>query len=202
LTASKIIALDCDGVLLDYNAAYPRAWERAFGELPQLRNPHGYSPFVRWGIPRLDGIELDRLRACFDEEFWSTIPAIPSALEACRVLVNQGYQLVCVTALSDRFAEARTQNLRSHGFPIKRVITTKGDAVSGSPKATALNALKPDAFVDDYLPYMVGVDPRIHRALVMRDPDGSPNVGEYMVLVDSQHSNLLSFAEQWQSQQR
>lgn len=28
-----IIAVDADGVLLDYNRAYANAWERAFGSL-------------------------------------------------------------------------------------------------------------------------------------------------------------------------
>jgi hypothetical protein len=35
----KIIALDADGVLLDYNFAYAKAWERVFGALPEERNP-------------------------------------------------------------------------------------------------------------------------------------------------------------------
>jgi beta-phosphoglucomutase-like phosphatase (HAD superfamily) len=34
----EIIALDCDGVLLDYAAAYPAAWKAAFGEDLVLKN--------------------------------------------------------------------------------------------------------------------------------------------------------------------
>jgi phosphoglycolate phosphatase-like HAD superfamily hydrolase len=33
-----IIALDADGVLLDYDAAYRGAWERAFGESRHIKN--------------------------------------------------------------------------------------------------------------------------------------------------------------------
>jgi len=34
-----IIALDADGVLLDYHHAYARAWAEAFGHPPALRDP-------------------------------------------------------------------------------------------------------------------------------------------------------------------
>ena len=37
-----IIALDADGVLLDYNRAYAGAWERAFGQRPAEADPHAY----------------------------------------------------------------------------------------------------------------------------------------------------------------
>ena len=46
-TQAKLIALDADGVLLDYNLAYASAWECAFGVRPQLRDPQAY-----WAIDR------------------------------------------------------------------------------------------------------------------------------------------------------
>jgi beta-phosphoglucomutase-like phosphatase (HAD superfamily) len=55
---SKTIALDCDGVLLDYALAYGGAWKRAFGEEPVLRSPDSYWPMDRWGTPRLSGSTL------------------------------------------------------------------------------------------------------------------------------------------------
>lgn len=141
--------------------------------------------------------ELQKLKACFDEEFWSTIPAISGALEACELLASRGYELVCVTALSQQFAPARLKNLKDLGFPIERVIATPGDSSQGSPKARALLELAPIAFGDDFLPYMIGVDERIHRALITRDPVGSPNVGAEMLTMNSTHGDLLSFANWW-----
>lgn len=190
------IALDCDGVLLDYSTAYGAAWQRAFGEHPTLQDPHAYWPMDRWDVPRLDGEALQRFRAVFDEEFWSTIPPVAGAVEACNILVTNGYQLVCVTALDDRFAAARTKNLRDLGFPIHHVITTGSDSTVKSPKAAALSDLKPVAFVDDYAPYMIGID-GIHKALVMRDPVGSPNTAAALAHSDSQHADLLDFARWW-----
>lgn len=193
----KTIAIDGDGVLLDYNVAYAHAWQRAFGEFPSLRNPNAYWPMDRWAVQHLTGAPLERLRAAFDEDFWSSIPAVPGALEACELLTGLGYELVCITALDERFSRARAQNLQSLGFPIARVVTTDNIATTRSPKANVLNTLKPDAFVDDYAPYLVGVDPSIHLALILRDPDGSPNTGKLLQLPNSQHSDLLDFARWW-----
>jgi hypothetical protein len=77
------------------------------------------------------------------------------------------------------------------------VHATDNVLTEASPKADTLNALKPVAFVDDFLPYFVGVTPSIHRALVLREPSGSPNVGDLLVHIDSQHADLASFSRWW-----
>lgn len=193
----RTIALDADGVLLDYHDAYADAWAKAFGARPIVRDPAAYWPIDRWKVRRLQGDELTTFRACFDEQFWSTIPAIDGALEACHALVAAGYELVCVTAMERRYEGARLRNLRSHGFPISRVIATDSLSSDISPKAEALSDLGPVAFVDDYLPYMHGIPDTIHTALVLRESNGSPNQGSALACVDSQHANLADFARWW-----
>jgi beta-phosphoglucomutase-like phosphatase (HAD superfamily) len=37
-----VIALDADGVLLNYHVAYAKAWESAFGEKPKMKDPLAY----------------------------------------------------------------------------------------------------------------------------------------------------------------
>ncbi|MDD0813380.1 HAD family hydrolase [Curvibacter sp. HBC28] len=192
-----LIALDADGVLLDFNLAYGRSWEKAFGVKPRLVNPNAYWAVDRWGVPRLTGAALDRLRATFDDEFWTTVPAIDGAIDACHTLCEAGYELVCVSALPSKFEAARLKNLQDLGFPIKRVIATDNDQASVSPKAQVLDVLKPEAFVDDYLPYLKGVHPDIHSALILRDPHGSPNQGADLSLASSQHVNLAQFSAWW-----
>lgn len=196
--AKSIIALDADGVLLDYNLAYAGAWARAFGAYPAQKDPLAYWAMDRWQVERLAGDRLQQFRRCFDEVFWSGIPAMESAVEACQVLTRAGYELVCVTALPEQLRQARQQNLRRHGFPIERVYAVDNDAQAGcSPKARVLNALRPVAFADDYLPYLVGVDPAIHSALIMRGPNGTPNCGKDLRLAASRHGSLLEFARWW-----
>lgn len=192
-----LIALDCDGVLLDFHLGYAAAWARAFGRVPAERDPQAYWPMDRWHVERLDSAGRAQFRAVFDDHFWTTMPAIDGAREACLRLEAAGHELVCVSALSAEFERARLRNLRDLGFPIERVIATGNAVGERSPKADAIEALQPVAFVDDYAPYLRGMPGHVHTALVLRAPHGSPNVGADMALAKSQHSDLAEFVEHW-----
>lgn len=124
---------------MDYAKAYANAWAKYSGTVPVEHDPYAYWPMQRWGVPQLTGRALEDFRAHFDEVFWSSIPAVGGALKACELLANNGYELVCITALDARHALARKQNLLSLGFPITRVITTSLHAPLESPKASALS---------------------------------------------------------------
>ena len=194
--ARPSIALDADGVLLDFHLGYAGAWERAFGAHPAERDPLAYWPMDRWQVERLDDERRAHFRRHFDEEFWSTVPAIDGAVEACQRLHDAGYDLVCVSALEAEHEAARLRNLRDHGFPIERVIATGNAAGERSPKADAIDgARRRVAFVDDYLPYMRGMPGHVHTALVLRAPNGSPNVGAELALAKSVHDDLAGFVE-------
>ena len=192
-----LIALDADGVLLDFHLGYASAWQRAFGHAPAERDPLAYWPMDRWHVERLDPDRRAMFRSAFDELFWSTMPAITGALEACHRLQQAGFDLVCVSALDAEFETARLRNLRNLGFPIERVIATGNAEGARSPKADAIERLRPVAFVDDYIPYMRGVPDHVHTALVLRAPNGSPNVGTDMALAKSLHPDLEGFADHW-----
>lgn len=191
------IALDADGVLLDFHLGYAGAWERCFGVRPLERDPLAYWPMDRWQVERLDTDARARFRLHFDEHFWTTVPAVHGALEACRQLHGAGYELVCVSALDLEYEAARLRNLRELGFPIERVIATGNAEGACSPKAEAIETLRPVAFVDDYLPYLRGLPANVHTALVLRAPNGSPNTGPDLSLADSVHPDLAAFADYW-----
>lgn len=197
--ARPVIALDADGVLLDFHLAYATAWQRAFGEYPRERDPQAYWPIDRWDVPRLRLFKKARFKSTFDDQFWSTVPAIEGAVEACHRLHDAGYQLVCVSALDARFEAARRDNLKELGFPIQRVIATGHRETERSPKADAVEALGAEAFVDDYLPYFRGIPADVHAALILRSPNGSPNVGPDLSWVSSSHQDLPAFVEHWLS---
>ncbi len=197
-TARPIIALDADGVLLDFHHGYADAWHRAFGERPTERDPQAYWPVDRWAVERLQGDRLSHFGSHFDLKFWSGLPAITGAIEACHRLRDAGgFDLVCVSALDLHFETARLGNLRALGFPIERVIATGHHTGARSPKADAVTTLNPVAFVDDFLPYFRGLPNHIHAALILREPNGSPNQGDEMALVHSTHQDLAAFAESW-----
>ncbi|MGZ5252282.1 MAG: HAD family hydrolase [Caldimonas sp.] len=192
-----LIALDADGVLLDFHLGYAGAWQRAFGAAPRERDPLAYWPMDRWDVDRLDDLKRAHFRKHFDETFWTTVPAIEGAVEACHRLHDAGFDLVCVSALEAEYESARLRNLRSLGYPIERVVATGNAAGERSPKADAVAALCPEAFVDDYLPYMRGVPAHVHNALILRALNGSPNRGDDMALVHSTHPDLADFANHW-----
>jgi hypothetical protein len=193
----KIIALDADGVLLDYNLAYASAWQRAFGQYPGEKDPNAYWALDRWDVARLDGEGLAKFKLSFDESFWSSIPAITGALDACQFLDAAGFELICVTALPTKYGQARQKNLRDLGFPVHKVYTADIHFSDRSPKADLLNCLKPVAFVDDYLPFLLGVDNSIHSALIHRRATQSPNTGEFINAATSQHDDLWEFSRFW-----
>lgn len=192
-----IIALDADGVLLDYNLAYAKVWHKVFGIHPQERDPEAYWAFDRWAVERLEGEALARLRAGFDHDFLSSVPATESALEACFSLHDAGYTLVCVSALQPQFEDARLRNLRNLGVPIERVIATGHENLHLNPKAAAVSQLRAVALVDDYLPYLVGLHAGVHAALITRQSNNSPNVGPALSSANSLHRNLGELAQWW-----
>jgi phosphoglycolate phosphatase-like HAD superfamily hydrolase len=194
-----VIALDADGVLLDFHLGYAGAWARAFGAAPPERDPLAYWPIDRWQVERLDEERRAHFRRHFDEPFWASVPAIAGSVGACHRLHDAGFDLVCVSALDLENEAARLRNLRGHGFPIERVIATGNAAGERSPKADAIAELDPQAFVDDYLPYLRGIPGHIHTALLLRAPNGSPNAGAELALARSVHQDLPEFADFWLS---
>ena len=198
-SSNKLIVLDADGVLVNYHIGYAKAWARAFpDEEVEVKDADAYMAIDRYGLRRLDAHDRGKLRAAMDREFWETLPPISGALEGCEALRAAGYRLVCVSAVKDIYRQAREKNLRNIGFPLDAVYATPNKSANGiSPKVAVLQKLNPIAFVDDYAPYMRGVSDHIHKALILREPNGSPNVGKALELAHSTHKDLFAFAGWW-----
>ncbi len=77
------------------------------------------------------------------------------------------------------------------------MIATGNHEGERSPKADAIELLNPIAFVDDYILYMRGLPAHVHTALVLRAPNGSPNVGPDLKWAKSTHDDLAGFADHW-----
>lgn len=197
-------AFDCDGVLVDYHEAYRRAWLAAFGEALQEREPQAYHASVRWGARFLERHEERRhLRSYMDSTFWRTMTAMPGAVEACDIFHRGlGYELVAVTALEECYQRERMMNLLDLGMPISQVICTGGgeDDAPISPKARVINALGSeglDGFAEDCAPFLRGINPGVHLALIMAGHIGSPNVGADLALAHTTHPDVLDVAHYW-----
>ena len=158
--ARPLIAFDADGVLLDFHLGYAGAWARAFGVAPtRARSARLLADRPLAG--RAAGRRAARpLPAPLRRRVLVLGAGDQGALDACQRLHDAGFDLVCVSALEAEHEAARLRNLRYHGFPIERVFATGNADGERSPKADAIAALAPEAFVDDYLPYMRGLPPR------------------------------------------
>ena len=194
---SNLLAFDADGVLLDYHASYAKAYAKAFGVEPTVADPLAYWPRDRYAIPLLEGQRLEAFRAAFDEQLWSSMDALPGALEALSLLAERGFRLVCVTAVRLENLEYRKRNLSSLGFEFEEVVSCPPAEGLRSPKAHALARLSPAAFVDDYLPYFDGAPSGVHLALIDRSPNGSPNFGPARSGIHSAHADAMDFARYW-----
>ncbi len=164
--------------------------------LPALKDQAAYWPWDRWSVTRLSLERQMQFESAMDLDFWSSLPALPGAQEACSKLVEAGYQLVCVTGLNPDYVFCRMENFKLHGIPITQIIACVKARVE-NPKAPAIASLMPVAFVDDFAPYFKGIPLEVHAALVTREPNGSPNVGDNLSPVHSQHLDLAAFADWW-----
>ncbi len=82
------------------------------------------------------------------------------------------------------------------------VATARAEGTA-NPKAAVLAELRPAVFVDDYyLPFLQGLPPSTHAALVLRQPNGSPNSGPGLEAVHSSHADRAAFAAWWLSESK
>jgi hypothetical protein len=114
--ARPLIALDADGVLLDFHLGYAGAWARAFGSRPAERDPLAYWPIDRWEVERLDEERRLHFRRHFDEQFWSSVrpskaPSTPATgsttpattWSACRRSTSSTSRRACATCATTAF---------------------------------------------------------------------------------------------------
>ena len=197
MTTNNLLVLDADGVMLDYNAAYPKVWKAAFGEdLVRVRE-NCYHAHTEYGVELSDPLKKKMFYSAFDDRVWSDMPALAGAVEGAQLLAAAGYRLICVTSMPTRFQGARHQNLQKLGFPIERVIAT-GRKFKSNPKLAALAELQPAAFVDDLLHNFDAVPDDVHKALIDYGNVDSPNLGlEDKFSHHSVHGSLLDFARHW-----
>lgn len=193
MTARKILALDADGVVLDYNAQACSMWEKAFGSQVQPRDhPTGHHFPQRFHTERLaipeDYLHFQKVFAANDG--WRTMRALPHALEGCRLLDRAGYDIHIVTAMPLEYQHQRVENLANLGFPIAKVHATgRGDGWN-NPKKEILLQLKPVAFLDDLLDNFREVNHLLHCGLL--DWHGLTNETS---LQASTHQNVMQFAQ-------
>jgi FMN phosphatase YigB (HAD superfamily) len=194
-----VIALDADGVLVDYNKTWGRIHALHFGEELTVADPNAYHAVNYWGKP-WPAKDSGFWDAFIAHNAWGTMDAKDGAVEACHRLHSLGFDLVCVTSMPPEFAHERLANLKQLGFPIDRVIAPprKDKPVTdtdrrapepfhpANPKLDVIHDLMPAWFVDDEYRKLRGIE---GVNLVLIDP-GHPDTPN----ADAEHDKLAFHA--------
>jgi len=194
------IVLDCDGVCLQYSAAYVKVYKKAFGVDLERKRPGWFHAYNEYDCVFKTAEEKEKFYTAFTEDFWADMPLCDGASEACHRLVDAGYTLHCVTSMPVEFLEARKKNFLLHNLPISETHATGRDHSikddKYNPKLEILRKLRPIAFVDDFGGNFNFNDceelSNTYKALIDRNQPDSPNP-KFMHLVDGVFENLQDF---------
>jgi phosphoglycolate phosphatase-like HAD superfamily hydrolase len=189
---NTLVALDGDGVLLDYRRAFPGVWKAAFGSEIQMIQPNAYHAHTAHGIQWESAEQEQHFLSHFGEEAWSTMPLLEGVAEGCQLMVDAGFELVCVTSMNAKFGAARKRNFELHNLPISEVYPVKRVG-SENPKLEVLHRLMPIALADDLMDNFDGLSPDIHSAFIDYRRFDSPSLVSRIV-PDSTPGSLLEFA--------
>jgi FMN phosphatase YigB (HAD superfamily) len=106
----KVLLVDCDGVLLDWEFAFDQ-WMKRHGYI--VREEGNYLMDVKYGIEKTEAKRLIRM---FNESAWiRKLPPLRDAIHFVKKLhIEHGYIFHAITSLSnDQYAQhLRTKNLR------------------------------------------------------------------------------------------
>ncbi|CAF1031986.1 unnamed protein product [Rotaria sordida] len=191
-----IIALDCDGVLLDYHTTFAQIYEKTFRKQLTIVSPNSYHARDMYGVQFTDEEKIE-FNKIWDEYGWKTMPMYDGSLQACLLLHQAGYELVCVTAMPPQFVEHRLGNFRLHGFPIDKVISSgyDKDNFNNNPKRKIIEDLHPIVFVDDLRRNFKDIQ-QVHTKFIFIDNQchDDPNQHDH-IYYDIKYSSLLEFVQ-------
>lgn len=160
-----IIALDVDGVLLDYADALDRFMAEKFPEWFKGPKTDIYELHKRYDIPPMYMHAIADLFA--ESERFHTLAPYKNAIPNVRKLYEAGHRIVAVTACLDSEITKRLRydNLKMHfGNAISEIHYV---GVHGS-KSDILHKIKPDVFVDDLINHLNGAPESTSKYLMLQ----------------------------------
>lgn len=145
----KKIALDGDGVLLDFDRHFQRHMEYKLGrKLPVLSK--NFQVSERYGVV---GFWNDLAQ---DEVFWSGMPLLPDAKNLIYALEDMGFEVWVVTAIGEEQRRSRAISL-SGLVPNGRIVCA-GWTATPQDKANILQDLGAIGFLDDQWEHVLHAD--------------------------------------------
>lgn len=187
-----VVALDIDGVVLDFLVQWEIACEQ------YLQRKVSIKKFV-YSLPSRYGLTPQEFQGAWDyflnAGHWERIPERANAIEHINEMCNMGIDVHLVTAANSNIAEARRKNLTTLGLPLSvQIHCTNGF------KAEKLAELQPGIFVDDHDFHLkeakeVGV---VHRVQIPNHPFDNESI--HSTRIECDLKNVVALARQLHSQ--
>lgn len=140
MNSHKTIAIDADGVILDFLKQWEVAAMKLFNRAIARQSPD-YELAARYGMSSEEKSKLWQF--FYEDGHWTSIPALPGAVEAVHALLEANYDVHVVTSITPDILESRKTNFRKIGL-----IDIPVHCVDGRKYGKLLD-LKPLMFVDD-----------------------------------------------------
>lgn len=195
----KLIALDCDEVLLDYNEAWAEIYSKFFKtDNLKPKNTKAYYSADYWGVDwnnRKD--DQVAFLKYFHDNGWKDMNPLEGSIEATHMLKEAGYKIFVITRMPEVCEKDRIENLQNLGFAFDAVIGA-GIATdkNHNPKQQYIEALRPDYFVDDLMANFKHI--KTSTKFVWLDHKKEhPENDELLkkIKLHSTHDNLLNFVK-------
>lgn len=170
------VALDADGVLVDFLPAFEHALSLLRGE-PVRRQTTAWDLADAYGLSPAEHTEAWRL---FDvHRLYAELSALPGAVEATRALRDAGHPVHVVTAIQPRYLADREHNFKRLGLPITRTHATGVAGVVGqhTSKRAVLRELQPVLFADDQVIHLNQAPFIPHRVWIKNTDQQFPQPG-------------------------
>lgn len=154
---TKIIVLDCDGVLIDYITHFGQIYNKVFNKKLDILNHKAYYPENHYSLSWDDDKQKEHFFKQFDAHAWRDMQALPGAIEATQKLKKLGYKIIVLTSIPNEFEELRHQNLLELNIPVDATIAC-GYIKGVNNKKPYIEAINPEYFVDDLITNFKGID--------------------------------------------
>lgn len=188
----KKIALDVDGVLLNFTESFDKAAEIVLKRKLTIHRDeflHDHYHLAKRIDVDIDTVE-NILQYMLDSKMYANFTPLPGVKEALKNIKDRGYEISIVTALPESAKEMRLENLQNAlGFTPDRCFFVG----MGKSKEAALKELRPDIFVDDRIEYLANAPQVFH--LVWCDQQQSQKEREFQV--DVHVHSLLEWTQKY-----
>lgn len=144
MNAFRVIALDVDGVLGNFEAHWRECAEEVLGRSMRKTNEQ-HSMGSRYGLTNK---EVDAVWRAFHATEWDSVPLYDHATELVLALEDLGCSVWAVTSIDVQHRAARAESLVGL-IPAGRIVCV-GHAAHASAKANVLRDLGAVAFLDDH----------------------------------------------------